>query len=149
MSRRTTLSCLAAAGALLLTAGCERPTPGVTLSSGSDSVHKESTTWCFQEPDKDCENNPGIDRIGVLQVRDGDKVSVDVDAELADKGWYLVDADAQQRLNTIDKHHYPFTADFTNRPKAGIINLQVKATTAVEDNAKVRGFWRFQLVQKD
>ena len=146
---RTLLTSVTAGALLLLVSGCERPTPGVTLASGSDSVHVESTTFCFDEPDKDCETNPGIDRVGVLQVRSGDTVSIDVDQELAEKGWYLVDADAQQRSGTLDKHHFTFTADFANRPTAGVINLQVKSTVKVDDNARVRGYWRFQLVQRD
>ena len=148
MPRRPLVPAATAAALLLTLSGCERPTPGVTFASGSRSVHVESTKFCFEEPDKDCVTNAGIDRIGVLRVTAGETVTIDVDGELADDGWYVVDTDAQSRTSTFDSSHFSFTADFTNRPTAGVINLQVKSTVEKKDDAAVRGFWRFQLVQE-
>jgi hypothetical protein len=152
-SRRLLLS--APALALLLTvAGCEKPTPGVTVVADGKSVHGEATQYCRGGANLVQGNEcPGTsDGTLVLEVRQGDDVAIDVDKEVSDSGWYVVDTDARTRYSYQSSHFTSFQADFSNRPVAGIINLsvlQVKSIPAKDsDVAPVIGQWKITLRQK-
>jgi len=137
-----------AAGACLLIGltGCEKPTPGVTVSSGSHSVHVESTTYCRDGQSlaaHDCVDHS--DRFGLIRVKTGDAVAVDVDKTLADHGWRLVLPDVQQATPAQDDHHFAFRPDFSQGP---ILHLEIRSLDSVADNATVTGVWKFQLVQE-
>jgi hypothetical protein len=75
-------------GAIALT-GCEKPTPLVTLVSGSTSVNSEAV--CHAEGKKLVDLSQCLDRPAreAIDVTAGNSFSVGVDKEIADKGWYL------------------------------------------------------------
>lgn len=151
MPARRPLATALSAGALLLAlTGCEKPTPGVTLASGGTSVHSESTLYCHSAADlasQTCSEH--TDRVTVLPVVQGALVGIDVDSSISDKGWYVVDADANQRSAVQDEHYFTINADFSDRPVKNLINLEVRSLDRVaEDGAQVLGVWKFQLVQK-
>ncbi len=143
------------AGALLLAlTGCERPTPGVTLVSGGDSVHAQAVQFCrgagFLTAKKD--ECPGTqDGVTVLRADQDGLVGVDVDKALTKTGWFLFDLDAQRSYGFQDGHYLSFVADYSNRPTTGLINLEVRQVdhkpTNANDLPKVVGLWAFQLVQ--
>jgi hypothetical protein len=138
----------AAAGALLLTGltGCQKPTPGVTVSSGTHSVHLESTTYCRDGQSAEKRNCvEHLSRQGLLRVKDGDAVAFDVDSTLAEHGWILVDADANARSAVQDQHHFSYTPDFRAGP---VIHLEIRSLDHVADDARQTGVWKFQLVQQ-
>lgn len=148
-ARRTAASSLAALALLTGLAGCEKPTPGVTLVSSGRHVRAEATSFCRdgQSAQKqNCVLHTG--RLTVLEVRDGATVGVDVDRALARSGWVVVDADAKQRSAVQDTHYFTFGASFADRPTKGVINLQVQSLSKAAENAAVTGIWRFQLVQR-
>jgi hypothetical protein len=137
----------AAAGALLLLglAACEKPTPGVTVSSGKRSVHVESTTYCRDgqsAAQRNCVEH--LKRFGLVRVKDGDSVAIDVDSSIAKHGWILVDADANARSAVQDEHHFSYTPDFRAGP---VIHLEIRSLDRVADDATTTGVWKFQLVQ--
>ena len=136
----------ATAGLLLLVGltGCEKPTPGVTLSSGTHSVHIESTTYCRagQSAERqDCVEH--FDRVAELRVRPGNQVAVDVDRTLAEHGWILVLPKANQRSEVQDEHHFSYTPDFSGTP---FVDLEVRSLDHAANNAQVTGIWKFRLV---
>jgi hypothetical protein len=136
-----------AAGALLLVAltGCEKPTPGVTLSSGTQSVHMEATTFCRdgQTPAKqDCVEH--LSRVAEITVKQGNQVSVDVDRTIAEHGWILVLPAGNQRSDVQDEHHFAYTPDFSAGP---FIDLEVRSLDRVADDAQTTGIWKFRLRQ--
>ncbi len=148
-SPRRTFATALSVGALLLLAGCEKPTPGVTVVSGGTSVHTEATTFCRDGQSveqRNCVEN--TDRNPVLRVQQGALVGIDVDKDLSEHGWFLYDADAKARSEIQDTHYFSYTPDFGNRPTRGIINLEIRSTERVANDARVTGVWRFQLVQK-
>lgn len=139
------------AGALLLAlSACERPTPGVTIVSDGKSARTGSALYCRSVADLDaqrCVETP--DEVAVLRVAQGGQIGIDVDKKLADKGWYVVDADAKQRSAVQDEHYFTIQADFTDRPVDSVINLEIRSLDRVaEDGARVLGVWRFQILQK-
>ena len=122
----------------------------MTLVSDGESVRTESAIYCEtpeEQAASSCAESTG--RIAVLQVRQGDQVGLDVDRDISEKGWFLVDVDSQQRSAVQDTHYFTFDADFSNRPQAGLIRLEVRSLDRVaEEGAKVLGVWQIQLVQK-
>lgn len=153
-ARRPLATALTGIAVLLGLAGCQKPSPGVTLVSAGSSVHSQAVEFCrgatFLTNGNEC---PGTGKgVTVLQVGQGELVGIDVDKKLADTGWYIYDADAQQRSAVKSKLYASFIADFTNRPVAGVINLEVREVdhqpTSNTDAPKLIGQWKFQLVQK-
>ncbi|MGB8651039.1 MAG: DUF2771 family protein [Mycobacteriales bacterium] len=154
MPARRPLALALTGAALLSLTGCQKPTPGVTLASDGRSVHTEANAYCrggrFLTRENDC---PGsTDKITVLRVTPEARVSVDVDSDLADSGWYLYDEDAQRSYAVHDDHYTSFIADFTNRPLPGVIRLQIRQVDHVPHNPsdlpKITGLWKLQLVQQ-
>lgn len=136
---------LAAPLLLLALAGCEKPTPGVTVSSGSNAVHREATTYCRdgQTAEKqNCQEN--LDEVGIVRVKPGERVGIDVSKALADKGWILVDTGANARSEVQDELHFSYTPDFSTSP---VIHLEIRSLDKVADDANVTGVWTFQLVR--
>jgi hypothetical protein len=134
----------AAAVALLTLAGCQKPTPGVTVTSGASSAHLEATLFCRDGQSvqkQDCVQH--LDRVAVVRVHAGDPVGIDVDSSLADHGWVLVDADANQRSAIQDSHYFSYTPDFGSNP---VLNLEVRSLDKVATTAHVTGVWKIQLV---
>jgi hypothetical protein len=153
-ARRTYVT--AATGAALLAAlsGCQKPSAGVTLVSDGSTVHAEASAYCRDGKvlvrGNEC---PGTGpALTVFKVDQGGSVGVDVDKKLAESGWYVYDADAQEKSAVKDGHYTTFFANFTNRPTIGIINLEVRQVdhrpTSDSDIPRITGRWRFELVQK-
>ena len=147
--RRRLLAAVAAtsAAAALLT-GCEKPAPIVTVVSGGTSVYTEASAFCFDE-EQTLEGGECAQRsvqLTELAVRPGERVGIDVDGELADRGWQLVIADPQdpqrtQASGTITDHYFPFTAP--GIAPEGRLLLTVRTVNA-EDAPT--GEWQFALV---
>jgi hypothetical protein len=138
---------LVTAGLLVLAlAGCEKPTPGVTVAAGSSSVHIESTTYCHDGQSAEQANCvEHLDRLGIIKVKRGEQVMVDVDKDIAEDGWVLVDSDANARSDIQDEHYFAFTPDFRNGP---VVRLEIRSLDEPADNAQVTGVWKFQLIQR-
>jgi hypothetical protein len=132
--------------AVLALAGCEKPTPGVTVSSGTTSVHSEATTYC-REGQSAAKSNcvEHLDRVSVVRVKAGERVGIDVAKTIAEDGWILVDTGANARSDVQDELHFSYTPDFSRSP---VIHLEVRSLDRVAENATVTGVWTFQLVQK-
>ncbi len=146
MRARPLAHAAAAAVALAALAGCQKPTPGVTVSSGSESAHSEATVFCRDGQTvqkRDCVEH--LDRVSVVKVKPGERVGIDVDSALAKHGWVLVDADAQASSGVQDERYFSYTPQFAQNK--GVVNLEVRSLDHVADDAKVTGVWRIQLVQ--
>lgn len=136
-----TAACLA----LALT-GCQKPTPGVTITSGAHSTHLESTTFCRDGQTavaKNCVEH--LNRIGRVEVTSGEPIGIDVDKSVAEHGWIVVLADAKQRSAVLDTHYFSYTPDFSAGP---LVTLEIRSLSRVADDAETTGVWKFQLVQQ-
>jgi hypothetical protein len=136
-----TAACLA----LALT-GCQKPTPGVTVTSGTHSEHLESTTFCRDGQTaaaKNCVEH--LDRIGRVEVKSGEPIGIDVDKSVAEHGWIVVLTDARQRSAVLDSHYFSYTPDFSNGP---LVNLEIRSLSRVANDAATTGVWKFQLVEQ-
>ena len=137
----------AVAGTVLLVtlSGCEKPTPGVTLSSGSRSVHVESTVFCRDGQSAEKRNCvEHLSRVGIIKVKAGEPVAVDVDSGLAKHGWRVVILDPNEASPVQDVHHFSFTPQFNRGP---VMQVEIRSLDRVADDARTTGVWKFQLVQ--
>lgn len=150
IARRRLLATASAAFALLALTGCEKPAPIVTLVSGGESVYTEATTFCF-EPDLTLADEGCAERaddVPQLAVRPGERIGVDVDKELTERGWRLsltdpADPAGGQSSPTQDGHYFPFTAP--GIPEGGSLLLTVQTVEGEEPT----GEWLFELVLQD
>ena len=150
-ARRRLLAAASATFALVALTACEKPAPIVTLVSGGESVYTEASVFCFEEDatleGAECaERATGLTR---LEVRGGDVVGVDVDKELADRGWQLElqdpnDPQSTQRSPTIDDHYFTFTAP--GLQPGGRLLLTVRT---VNGEDQPTGEWAFELVPEE
>ncbi len=148
-ARRPVVTSLVAFAALAAVAGCQQPTPAVTLVSSGHRVRTESASFCRDGQSlamNTCVQHP--QRREVLRVREGELVGIDVDKALSDSGWDYADADLKQRSSVQDKHYLTFKATFINRPTPGVIDLIVRSRSRVAEDAPVTGVWNFQLIQR-
>lgn len=151
-ARRRLLASASVAGALLALTACEKPAPIVTVVSGGESVYTEASTWCFegQTPPDCAERAEGVTE---LSVRGGETVGVDVDKELADRGWFLELAEPEgqgqgsqpQRSEPQTGHYFTFTAP--NLPTGSSLLLTVRALGEGEEQEPV-GEWEFVLTPR-
>lgn len=89
---------------VLLTAGCTKPTPAVTIQSGRTTVRSEAIQ--YQRDGK-----PVISRSGAkaLTVRPGDYLNISVDRETANAGWVvLLGGQKVSPLLINDQHAFSF-----------------------------------------
>ena len=95
-----------AAGVVL--AACEKPTPAVTLQSGTRSVHAEATLYV-----RDGKQVRSQKTVTVLRTHPGQTVGIDVDRAIADKGWQVhitTGGNGSSVFNSgvLKVHHYSF-----------------------------------------
>lgn len=141
------VSLVAAAAAL---SGCEKPYPGVTVWSGTNSEHKSALCWSFNAAESlneltcaediiaGANSGDGIPRLSVVS---GSTVGISVDPVVADNGWFVAIGD-QALTAPIYSTYWRFTfPDFEQIPEEGL-ELQVRANGEGE---AIRGLWAFQL----
>lgn len=150
-ARRRLLAAASVTAALASLTACEKPAPLVTIVSGGTSVYTEASAYCFEEEQRldggDCAAR--ATRVPRLEVRQGERIGIDVDKELVERGWQLeivdpADPQRTQASNTITDHYFPFTAP--GIAPQGRLLLTVRTVTG--DDAPT-GEWQFELVNGD
>lgn len=148
-ARSRTLAGLTAALCALSLSACQKPTPLVTLVSGTSSVNTGATIFCFEEQSpeaQDCrtEAQPPT----VLKVKVGSQVGVDVSKEVAEAGWVVVlpgddqDPSNDQASGTQREHYFAFTPQFESGP----LRLEVRMLDKGNPSAATVGNWQFVLI---
>jgi len=159
MRARRLATALSAVAVVAGMTACEKPTPLVSVVSGTSSVDAQAGTYCFEGQDI---NKPpgtaGACRVAAgaqpakLEVRRGKSVGIDVSKMIADKGWRVVlkgsgtpdpatGTRADEQTDVLDEHYFTFTPNVSS-------NLQVEVYSLESDaqDAKVTGVWQFELV---
>ena len=149
-ARRRLLAAASATFALTALTACEKPAPLVTVVSGGTSVYSEAAAYCFDEGQTldsgSCAvRSPEARR---LEVRQGERIGIDVDKELVERGWQLeildpADPQRTQGSSTITDHYFPFTAP--GIAPGGKLVLTVRT---VDANNAPTGEWQFELVNR-
>ena len=128
------LAVLVAVGVL---AGCQQPTPGVTLQSGSRVVRSSATVYV-----RDGRQVTGSRAVKALAVHPGALVNIDVDRSLSKKGWSVhitTGTDTGSTLNSAvfrGQQHFSFSVGSANTDV--VISEQGSGSTPA-------GLWAFTL----
>ena len=150
-ARRRLLAAASATVALTALTACEKPAPLVTVVSGGQSVYSEASAFCFEEGQTLAAGDCAVreQEVPRLETRAGERVGIDVDKELVERGWQLeivdpADPQRTQASRTVKNHYFPLTAP--GIAAGGSLMLTVRTVDA--QNAPT-GEWRFELVNRD
>lgn len=134
----------------LLLAGCEKPPPGVTVWSGTNSEHVAALCWQFEEnkalTDRECaqsviSNAADGQGIPAIEVLPGNTVGVSVDKSVAAGGW-SVQVAGQTLATGLTETYYRFTMpEVVGQDSTGY----VLTVTALAKPTGARGYWFFKL----
>jgi hypothetical protein len=92
--RRPLFAVLAVAAGVLTLAACDKPTPGVTIQSGSTSTVLKPQTYCFDAEPTHCRLTTS-GNVGTLRAQGGSKIMVDVPRTIASGFWQVRSATQQ------------------------------------------------------
>lgn len=157
---RGVLAATAAAAAVVVLAGCEKPTPGISAFSGTESVRTQALCWspeatgsvdakaCAQQVANTVASGGDVP---TLRVTGDATLGISVDPVVADNGWNLSINGTPINADPITETYYRITY-----PQAGA-NIQLPATGSLqvialgEGGQKVRGVWgvRTQLINNE
>lgn len=130
---------------------CTKPTPEVTVVSGTTSAVAPALCW---EPDStvrdavvscigDSLSGPAAE-LPEISVIPGNVVGVNVDPEIAEAGWTLTIGESPLTREPITDTYFRFTfPDFQAVPAEG---LRLSVLARGDSAERNRGLWSFQLV---
>lgn len=139
---RTVLAAGAVTVAVAVLAGCDKPTPQVTVQSGNKVVTTEARRY-----QRDGKVQTFQRSVPSLPVHEGDRVAIDVPASLAENGW-IVAVDGTQ-LTPIEKGHFA-SVTITSLGAIGVAELRVERVGSRTANGGFvsSGEWVVQLVRR-
>lgn len=137
----------ATAFAVVALAGCggiQKPSPGVSVYSGSDTIRLDAAVFCHEGAEK-CAEDPV--KVARLKVTPGDTIGISVDSAIAKRGWYLATA-TETESPKLTEHYYKFSVGREQFRESNAVNLQV-VTLASEQTGQATGVWAFTLEQAE
>lgn len=138
------------AGAVALT-GCEKPNPGATVWSGTNSEHATALCWSFDAAtpidEAQCAASLSEEAAAGMQfpevaVAEGNTMGISVDPVVADNGWTPVIGGKPLTGEPITSPYWRFT--FPQQPPEEGFELQILANG--ESPEQLRGVWAFKIV---
>lgn len=142
------------AGAVVLT-GCEKPNPGATVWSGTNSEHASALCWsfdaatpvdeaaCAAQVQQKAQSGGELPRVS---VSGGQTVGISVDPVVTENGWIPVIGNERLSERPITSTYWRFTyPDFQETPEQGL-ELQILALG--ENEGELRGLWAYTLVPR-
>jgi hypothetical protein len=137
-------------------AGCDQPTPSVTVFSGTHSDHREAICWSADADEavdlkSDCSitlqstedfNERLLDIVAIIPTSPGDTVGISVDPAVADHGWQVSINGRSLTRDPVTENYFRFAMP-AEAMRKGDAQLIVQALTS--DGTAVRGSWIFGL----
>ncbi len=141
---------LTAVAAVAGLSACTKPTPEVTIWSGTSSVISPALCWEPESSVRDAVvsciadglSNP-TPELDELAVSPGNVVGINVDPEIAEAGWVPTIGEQPLTANPITETYYRFTFPTVEVPDNGYTLTVVARGNAAD---KDRGLWAFRLV---
>ena len=135
--------------------GCDKPAPGATVFSGTDSANREAICWSADAnesfTESDCSislqstqdfNDRLLDKVAIIPTTPGDTVGISVDSAVTENGWRVTINGRQLSRDPLTDHYFKFT--MPPQPlRRGDAQLVIQALT--DDGSGVRGSWIFGL----
>ena len=151
MRARRTAATTTALFATLALAGCEKPTPFLTVYSSGTAADTKASSWCFEVGEESTcrEDDVPVPRVPVNS--DG-RIAVNVSHEVAERGWYLAaggepEPTPEQLQQRVQFEDY----STTGVPQQLLANedgfvLEIVVMGGPEAPTTRTGLYRFQLV---
>jgi hypothetical protein len=136
----------ALAGALTLAvvglAGCEKPTPGVTVWSGTSSERVQAQCWAFSSGGTVDATTclQGAAHVPSLAVGPQQTVGISVDPVVAAGGWYPTIGTQRLTASPVTSTYYRFALGESDLQQS--LDLRV---LALSGGQQVRGVWQVTL----
>lgn len=132
--------------AVFALSACEKPTPGISVFSGTTSENSQAVCWSFDsdnlEPGACAEDLIANADAATIPVLPGDTVGISVDPAVADSGWTASIGTTRLNAQPLSGHYFRFTfPDLQEIPAEGF-PLVISAGR----DTKTRGVWVFRLV---
>ncbi len=149
MKRTLTFALVAVAGLGL--AACEKPNPGATVWSGTNSEHSQALCWSTDPAvagTRDCAQDVIAKFVAggkapVITVTPGNTLGISVDPEVADNGWFPVIGQERLSQTPITSTYFRFTFPTLQQIPADGFTLQIVARGSKPDIT--RGLWIYKL----
>jgi hypothetical protein len=130
---------------LLLTAGCQKPVPGVTLVAGGKAARTEAACWSFNASTPVNQTACSSGSVTKVKVRPNVTVGISVDKAIREAGWRItIGPNGQSQTltqTTVKDSYYRFPIG------TGLGTQTVPLTVIALDKSgqALRGVWKFEL----
>jgi hypothetical protein len=147
---RTAAALGAATLGLLVTTACEKPTPLMTVTVGSDTVTTEAA--CYAENGEALSREEGFgclkqktDR--TITVGQGDRVHLGVEPEMADAGWVFFVDQRPMSAEELGSTYQTYEVDqwFQPQPGQGSVPDEVTLSVATLGEDELEGVWNIKV----
>jgi hypothetical protein len=137
--------------AVLGLAACEKPNPGATVWSGTQSAHSQALCWSSDPAvasTKDCAQDVIAKFLAggqapVITVGPGNTLGISVDPVVADNGWFPVIGQERLSQTPITSTYFRFTFPTLQQIPAEGFTLQIVARGSKPDIT--RGLWIYKI----
>ncbi|MDT0378469.1 DUF2771 domain-containing protein [Streptomyces sp. RKND-216] len=150
---RTAAALGAATLGLLVTTACEKPTPLMTVTVGSETVTTEAA--CYAEDGKALSRDEGFACLkqkpdATIGVRQGDRVHVGVEPEMADAGWVVFANQRPMSAEELTSTYQTFDAEqwFQPQPGQGSAPDEVTLSVATLGEDELEGVWNIKVTRE-
>ncbi|WP_175408598.1 DUF2771 domain-containing protein [Streptomyces sp. TRM64462] len=149
-ARRAGVALGAVSAGLLALSACDKPTPIATVTVGTESVHTEATSGCYdadglkQSKAQECLQKTGGK---VVEVSLDDRIRFGVDPEIAENGWTLFINGEPAEPEPYKKTYRSISASafFAGQAGGGPESLRIAVVETHEKTKKPVGIWHFEL----
>ncbi|OII61270.1 MULTISPECIES: DUF2771 domain-containing protein [unclassified Streptomyces] len=146
-ARRAGVALGAVSAGLLVLSACDKPTPLATVTVGTDSVHTEAASGCYDTgglKESQVEKCVKAKAGEVVEVSLDDRIRFGVDPEIAENGWTLLINGQPAEQEPYKKTYRTINASpFFNNPLGGETADSVDVTVLETEKNKAIGVYRF------
>lgn len=143
-----------AVGSVAALAACEKPNPGASVWSGTNSEHSYALCWSADAAESVAARGCAQDvvtnalaggSVPAVAVAPGDTLGISVDPIVADNGWYPVIGGQRLSQTPITDTYFRFTFPQADIPADG---YPMEIVARGEGPDTTRGIWVYRLVAK-
>ena len=135
-----------AVAALLSLAACDKPSPTVTVNSGSSTGRSDALCWNRENATVSQSDCRASGDVPTIKVAPGQTIGISVDPAVAATGWIPAIGNQSRVAAPITSTYYRFALNEQNLQQA--LELRVYAVVKGQQPQQQRGLWVFQLVRK-
>ncbi len=149
ISRRLVAVAITSAALAVSLTGCDKPTPGASVFSGTTTQFRNAVCWAFDSDQLDADScaqeviTKAIEggAVATIPVVPGETIGISVDPVVADAGWTPIIGSKKLTAEPIFSTYYRFAYPDLEAVPADGLTMQI---VAGQDD-KTRGIWVFRI----